>query len=127
MALKREKKRRIRKKPLSLDLPNEKEASPRTIATKEDQAAQENARKDDKRLQKQLLKEGREQEKQKRDQIRQQIREERAQQAAEKQRQKLEQKAVKEADLQLKKCPDYSEAPYEPNEPKFKEIESQTE
>ncbi|EED19172.1 F-box domain protein [Talaromyces stipitatus ATCC 10500] len=130
-ALLNEKRRRIRKKPLLLGLPNENEGgaiffSPSKIQQarelqqqKEDQAKQERAKKEEKKLQQQLAKEAKEKEKQERAlscrnalgliftfrqaQIRQQKREERVQEAAEKQGQKLEEKLAKQADLQLQK------------------------
>lgn len=114
-ALINEKKHRIKKRPLLLDLPADNEGgaiffSPSKIQQardlqlqKDTEAVQEQARKDDKKLQQQLLKESRELEKLKRAQIRKEKRQQRQQEAVEKQRQKDEQELAKLADLQLRK------------------------
>jgi DDE superfamily endonuclease/Tc5 transposase DNA-binding domain len=110
-----EKKRRIKKKPLLLELaapsnggaiffsPSKVQQARDLQLQKNELAAQEIAYKSEKKLQQQLIKESREQEKLERAQIRQQKQEERRQQAAEKQHLKDEEKLAKQADLQLQK------------------------
>ncbi|EED17275.1 conserved hypothetical protein [Talaromyces stipitatus ATCC 10500] len=107
------KKPKNKKQPLLLGLPSEQDGgalfmSPTKvqqardiISQKNDEAAQKQAHKDDKKLQQQLKKQAREAEKVKRAQIRQEKREQREQEAAEKQRLKDEQELAKLADLQL--------------------------
>jgi hypothetical protein len=100
-------------RPLLFDLPTENEGgalfiSPSkvqhardNISKKDKQAAQEQARRDDKRLQKMLPKQAKEQEKAERAQIRQEKREQRLQEATEEQRLKDEQELAKLTHLQL--------------------------
>jgi Asp-tRNA(Asn)/Glu-tRNA(Gln) amidotransferase A subunit family amidase len=100
-------------KPLLFDFPTENEGgalfiSPSkvqhardNISKKGKQAAQEQARKDDKRLQKMLTKQAKEQEKAERTQIRQEKREQCLQEATENQRLKDEQELAKLTHLQL--------------------------
>ncbi|EED23179.1 conserved hypothetical protein [Talaromyces stipitatus ATCC 10500] len=112
-ALINSKKPKKKKQPLLLGLPSEQDGgalfmSPTKvqqardiISQKNDEAAQKQAHKDDKKLQQQLKKQAREAEKVERAQIRQEKREQREQEAAEKQRLKDEQELAKLADLQL--------------------------
>jgi hypothetical protein len=114
-ALMNEQKRRNRKKPLLLDLPNAGEGgaiffSPKKVQQardlqlqKDNEILQEQARKDDKKLQQQVAKESRESEKLQRAQIRQEKRLQRQQEAEEKQRLKAEKQLAKQADSQLQK------------------------
>jgi hypothetical protein len=114
-ALKNTRRRRNKKKPLLLGLPSEQDGgalflSPSKvqqardiISQKNKEAAQEQARKDDKKLQQKLAKQAKEVEKAERAQIRQEKRIQRVQEAAEKQRLKDEQELAKLADLQLQK------------------------
>ncbi|EED13953.1 conserved hypothetical protein [Talaromyces stipitatus ATCC 10500] len=109
------KKRQNKKKPLLLDLHSEKEGgaiffSPSKVQQardlqlqKDKNTAQEQARKDDKKLQQKLAREAQKLERIEKAQIRQTKREQRQQEAAEKERQKEEQKLAKLADLQLQK------------------------
>ena len=109
------KKPKSKKQPLLLGLPSEQDGgalfmSPTKvqqardiISQKKDEAAQEQARKDDKKLQQQFTKQAREAEKIEKARIRQEKREQREQEAAEKQRLKDEQELAKLADLQLQK------------------------
>jgi hypothetical protein len=107
------KKRPDKKKRLLLGLPSENDGgalflSPSKvqqaqdiISQKNEEAAQEQARKDDKKLQQQHAKQAKEAKKAERAQIRQEKQEQRAQEALEKQRLKDEQELAKLADLQL--------------------------
>jgi hypothetical protein len=74
------------------------------ISQKNEQAAQEQARKDDKKLQQRLTKQAKETKKAEKAQIRQEKRVQREQETAEKQRLKDEQELAKLADLQLQKA-----------------------
>jgi hypothetical protein len=108
-------KRNIKKKPLLLDMPSENDGgaifwSPQKIQNARDllhqkyeEAAQEQARKDDKKLQQRLAKEAKEKERVEKAQIRQQQREQRHQEAVEKEHLKAELKLAKAAILQLQK------------------------
>jgi len=109
------KKPKGKKQPLLLGLPSEQDGgalfmSPSKvqqardiISQKNEQAAQEQARKDDKKLQQQLTKQAKEAEKAEKAQIQQEKREQHEREAAEKQRLKDEQELAKLADLQLQK------------------------
>ncbi|KAI7973275.1 hypothetical protein EIK77_004552 [Talaromyces pinophilus] len=112
-ALTHNNKRQTKKKPLLLELssennggalfmsPSKVQQARDLISQKNEQAAQEQARKDDKKLQQQLAKQAKEAKKAENAQIRQEKRIQREQEAAEKQRRKDEQELAKLADLQL--------------------------
>jgi hypothetical protein len=106
-------KRQSKKKPLLLNMPSDSDGgaiffSPSKVQQardlqfqKDQEAAHEQAQKEDKKLQQKLAKEAKEFEKLQKAQIRQKKREERLQEAAIKQQQKDEEELAKLADLQL--------------------------